>query len=88
MFFILISKLQRSKYLPGDFQSNMDCLSTGPQVVSIAGASLIVLAGVSAFLTASIEALAASVAACIMAFLSYFLSDFFLESAYFLPISL
>ena len=62
MFFTWISKLHSSRYLSGDFQSNVGCFSTGPQVFVTASAGLVVLTGVS--VSAVIPALA-PIASCI-----------------------
>ena len=50
-----------------DFQSNVDYFSTGPPVFGIAAADCVLLAGISASLTAIITDLVALITACNMA---------------------
>ena len=85
-----------SRYLFGNFQSNVGCFDTRKLVFVTSGTSLVVLTAILVSLTAIIAALPASIAAFIIAcfmycadiILSWFSEEAFLECGYFLPMSL
>ena len=75
MFSTLISKLQSSRYLPGDFQSNKGCICNGPPALITDGTHPVVLTGISVSLTLIIASLATFIAASIMACIMLFPDD-------------